>query len=160
MVIKGAKLGNDYKWSSIRNRINYEQERDRTIIYETNTRSKSRNAELRSNTEAFNGAEGISNQNPPRQSSASQQHEDHGIELPGTSKEDRAFIQTVRNSKPSNSSNNHQFPEKSEEINLVSLLDSFRGGGHLKHVHESDMGINELKKDGMRRKRKKKRLGL
>src|SRR5258706_8977553 len=38
--IKGAKLGNDFKWSSIKNTINYEQERDRSIIHETNLRTK------------------------------------------------------------------------------------------------------------------------
>ncbi len=82
------------------------------------------------------------------------------IHLPGSSKEGRIFIQIVGNSKPSNSNNNHQFQEKPEVINLVSLPDSFRGGDHLKHDHESDMGIDELKKDGLRMKRKKKRLGL
>lgn len=30
-----------------------------------------------------------------------------------------------------NNSNNHQFQEKSEDINLVSLLDSFRSWDHL-----------------------------
>jgi hypothetical protein len=89
MVIKGAKLGNAYKWSSIKNRINYEQERDRTIIYKTNIRSKSRNAEPRSNTEAYKGAGRIPQQDKARQSSPTQQHEDHGILLPGASKEIR-----------------------------------------------------------------------
>jgi hypothetical protein len=39
-MVKGAKLGNDFKWASIRNVINYAQERDRAIIQEANTRSK------------------------------------------------------------------------------------------------------------------------
>ena len=39
-MIKGAKLGNDFKWSSIKSRIKYEQERDRAIIQEANTRAK------------------------------------------------------------------------------------------------------------------------
>jgi hypothetical protein len=39
-LIKGAKLGNDFKWASIKHVINYEQERDRTIIQEANTRTK------------------------------------------------------------------------------------------------------------------------
>ena len=38
-TISGAKLGNDYKWSSIKTQINYEQERDRTRIYEANSRA-------------------------------------------------------------------------------------------------------------------------
>src|SRR5687768_15104466 len=40
MTITGAKLGIDFKWSSIKNTINYEQERDRTAIHEANIRSK------------------------------------------------------------------------------------------------------------------------
>ena len=38
--IKGVKLGNYFKWTSIKNNINYEQERDRTAIHEANLRTK------------------------------------------------------------------------------------------------------------------------
>jgi hypothetical protein len=41
MTITGAKLGNDYKWASIKNTIDYEQERDRHVIAQTNARVKS-----------------------------------------------------------------------------------------------------------------------
>jgi hypothetical protein len=40
MVMQGSKLGNAFKWSTIKNTINYEQERDRQIIQETNARSE------------------------------------------------------------------------------------------------------------------------
>lgn len=36
VIIKGAKLGNDFKWGSIKNRIDYNQERDRTLIQKAN----------------------------------------------------------------------------------------------------------------------------
>ncbi len=39
-VVKGAALGNDFKWPSLKNCIDYEQERDRRIIRQTNIRSK------------------------------------------------------------------------------------------------------------------------
>jgi hypothetical protein len=39
-TIKGAKLGNDFKWASIKKMINYRQERDRIIIHEANSRTK------------------------------------------------------------------------------------------------------------------------
>jgi hypothetical protein len=39
MVMQGSKLGNGFKWSTIKNMINYEQERDRQRIHETNVRS-------------------------------------------------------------------------------------------------------------------------
>lgn len=43
MIFKGAALGNIYKWSSVKNVISYEQERDHTAICEANIRTKSRN---------------------------------------------------------------------------------------------------------------------
>ena len=40
MQFKGAHLGNAYKWQAIKNAINYEQERDRTAIYQANVRTR------------------------------------------------------------------------------------------------------------------------
>lgn len=40
-TIKGAKLGNDFKWTSIKNQIDYQQERDKRIIQKANARKKS-----------------------------------------------------------------------------------------------------------------------
>lgn len=36
VFVKGAKLGNDFKWSSIKSRINYDQERDQVVIQRNN----------------------------------------------------------------------------------------------------------------------------
>src|SRR5688572_31108877 len=55
MIITGAKLGNDFKWSSIKNIINYEQERDRTTIHEANVGSKSTFDQLRTGNEYAQG---------------------------------------------------------------------------------------------------------
>ncbi|MBA4055604.1 MAG: hypothetical protein C0490_12895, partial [Marivirga sp.] len=41
MTFTGSKLGNDFKWTTIKNSIDYEQERDRAAIHETNTRARS-----------------------------------------------------------------------------------------------------------------------
>lgn len=41
-LTKGAKLGNDFKWTSIKGVINYEQERDRAGIHEANDRTRSK----------------------------------------------------------------------------------------------------------------------
>jgi hypothetical protein len=38
--MQGSKLGNGFKWSTIKNIIDYEQERDRQRIHETNVRSE------------------------------------------------------------------------------------------------------------------------
>jgi len=42
MQFKGAHLGNAYKWQAVKNVISYEQERDRTAIYEANVRTRER----------------------------------------------------------------------------------------------------------------------
>jgi hypothetical protein len=65
MIITGAKLGNDFKWSSIKNNNNYEQERDRTTIHarppklqrrrEANIRSKCTIDQLRTANEHAQG---------------------------------------------------------------------------------------------------------
>jgi hypothetical protein len=40
-VFKDSRLGKAYKWSSIKNIINYEQKRDRATIYKANLGTKS-----------------------------------------------------------------------------------------------------------------------
>lgn len=37
MIVTGSKLGNDFKWTTLRNRVDYEQERDRAIIQHANS---------------------------------------------------------------------------------------------------------------------------
>lgn len=39
-VITGSKLGSDFKWKSIANQTGYEQEKDRSVTRDTNTRTK------------------------------------------------------------------------------------------------------------------------
>src|SRR6187431_1244630 len=51
MVMQGSKLGNGFKWSTIKNIINYEQERDRQRIHETNIRSEHALNQLRAGNE-------------------------------------------------------------------------------------------------------------
>lgn len=40
ITITGAKLGNDFKWASIKSNIDYDQQRDQSIIKQTNERTK------------------------------------------------------------------------------------------------------------------------
>lgn len=55
MVVKGGKLGNDFKWSAIKNKIDYEQERDRTTVHEANVGSQSTLDQLRAGNEHAQG---------------------------------------------------------------------------------------------------------
>lgn len=40
MTVTGSKLGSDFKWTTLRNKIDYQQERDRAIIENSNTRTQ------------------------------------------------------------------------------------------------------------------------
>jgi hypothetical protein len=42
MQFKGQHLGNSYKWSSVKNSISYEQERDRAAVHQANLRTETR----------------------------------------------------------------------------------------------------------------------
>ncbi|MEZ2441711.1 relaxase/mobilization nuclease domain-containing protein [Chitinophaga sp. RCC_12] len=61
MIFKGATLGNDYKWSSVKNVIHYEQERDNSAIYQANIRTKSSDSanRLGENSLAYKGNSGL-----------------------------------------------------------------------------------------------------
>ena len=39
-LVTGSKLGNDFKWTTIRNKLDYNQERDRAAIHEANLKTK------------------------------------------------------------------------------------------------------------------------
>lgn len=43
MTFTGSKLGNDFKWTTIKSRVDYDQEKDRVLIHETNTLTKALN---------------------------------------------------------------------------------------------------------------------
>jgi hypothetical protein len=49
-LVTGSKLGNAFKWTTIRNVINYEQERDRSIIQQTNIRARMVSVNTRAET--------------------------------------------------------------------------------------------------------------
>jgi hypothetical protein len=49
MIVKGAKLGNDFKWSSIKSKIDFDQERDRVAIQQANAVTIAGNVRTRSN---------------------------------------------------------------------------------------------------------------
>ncbi len=55
VVMKGAKVGNDFKWTTLKNKIDYEQERDCTTIHKTNLRTNAILADERSNGQHHQG---------------------------------------------------------------------------------------------------------
>ncbi|NOT73418.1 MAG: relaxase/mobilization nuclease domain-containing protein [Cyclobacteriaceae bacterium] len=60
LIITGGKLGSDFKWTSIQNKINYEQERDRQRIHEANIRARATGAAAGVNPKDYRRAGGNS----------------------------------------------------------------------------------------------------
>jgi hypothetical protein len=151
MVVKGGKLGNDFKWSAVKNKIDYEQERDRTTVYEANVRSKSAFDKLRAgdehargNTTNTQGGVVISGQLPDSGKS-------HGLYIFS-----QAFAATIF--KHAAGQSEHKIErvgnavfEIPKVLSLATLLDSRNGGGDLGLSNQSPAD------DAMKRKRKKKK---
>jgi hypothetical protein len=157
MVMQGSKLGNAFKWSTIKNTINYEQERDFQRICETNARSEYAINQLRTGrkpaqanrTNKPGGPEryGLLQDKAPivglcvyRPSFAAQ------VIRTASSQADRSTERAV------DGLINATF-KIPQVLSLATLLDSRNGGG--------DLGpSNQCPADDMKKKQKKKRRGL
>ena len=149
-------MGSKYKWSSIKNTINYEQERDRAEIYRANLRSESAKAQLRPDHEPYPADRAIAQPDASKQQPLLQQFQDSGAIPSGSSKQSRKHIQRIRESERPNKSHYNQVYEKPNSISLVSLLDSHRRGDNIQLNYESDMVVNELMREGRKRKKRKR----
>jgi hypothetical protein len=159
MVMQGSKLGNAFKWSTIKNTINYEQERDRQRIHETNARSEYAINQLRA---------GIKHAQADT-TNASGSTQQYG-QLPNETSNDKLFIyrpsfaaQLIRTAIAE--ANRHVERTIDGAINsilkipkvipLKTLLDAHSRGNNLGTGNEPDMVDRELKE-----KQRKKRRGL
>jgi len=156
LAFTGSKLGNDFKWTTIKNTINYEQERDSQIIHRTNTQT---------GANRFNKRTGDSNTLRNQKLLS-----EHGVKGNSTSKGIRLSSPHDETSEPPGSNtrhhphsasrknplNNKSVSEKSHGLNLASLLDGHSHGGSLNADNQPDLDTEYLKK--RRRKKRRKRL--
>jgi hypothetical protein len=153
MIITGAKLGNDYKWASIKNTIDYEQERDRAAIHQANDRTKS-------NSSIFRTGALDPERNPITLSQSSGQPSTANHKREYSKQHDRKQSQTgARGKHATQSANskashlNNLSSENSKGLSLATLLDGYPHGNLIEPVNQPDLGVEYLKK----RKRKKRR---
>lgn len=157
MIVTGAKLGNDFKWSSIKNSINYEQERDRPTIYEANARSKSTIDQLRAGNEHAHGYIANAQQSNVRYRSIPDSISHVGkfvfrptFQIAKLAQVDREIGRAV-----------DQFINTVIKIRavlpLATLLDSHSGGNSVGAVNQPPMDDSLKKKP---KKKKKKRLRI
>jgi len=156
LAFTGSKLGNDFKWTTIKNTINYEQERDSQIIHRTNTQT---------GANRFNKRTGDSNtlrdQEPLSKRGDKSNVTSKGVRLSSpndeTSQSPRSNTRHQSHSASrKNPLNNKSVSEKSHGLNLASLLDGHSHGGSLNADNQPDLDIEYLKK--RRRKKRRKRL--
>jgi hypothetical protein len=157
MTITGAKLGNDFKWSSIKNTINYEQERDRTTIHEANVRSKSTLNQLRAGNEHAQGNRANAQQDNVQYRSIPDSISNVGRFVFRPSFQIASFIQADREFGRAVDSVINTVIKIPAVLPLAALLDSHRGGNDLGVVNQSNLPPDIGKKEEYKRKKKKRR---
>ena len=158
MVMQGSKLGNGYKWSTIKNAINYEQERDRQRIHEANVRSEHAISQLRAGSQnAQSGRNGI------RESSFG--YEQIPVRTPAyamcvfrPSFTARIIAAAIHETKLELGRATDGLIDTAfkipKVIPLKTLLDTYGRGDNLGAGNEPDMVDRELKQEQQRKKRR------
>jgi hypothetical protein len=157
MIVTGAKLGNDFKWSSIKNLINYEQERDRTTIHEANVGSKSTFDQLRAGDKHAQGNRTNTQQGNVKYRDTPDSISNVGkfvfrppFQIAKLAQADREFGRAIDNVV----STVIKIPKI---LPLATLLDSSGGGNHLRSVNQPAVDDSVKKKQ---KKKKRKRLRM
>jgi hypothetical protein len=157
MIMKGAKLGNDFKWSSIKNTINYEQERDRQRIYEANVRSKSSFDQLRAGNEHAQGNRASTQQGEVRYGKLPDTTPKAWLCLFRQSFTVRLIKEATQSAERATEGLIHTTFKIPKVLPLATLLDSHSRGNNFGTVNESDVVDNDVK---VKLKKRKKRRGL
>jgi hypothetical protein len=151
MVMQGSKLGNAFKWSTIKNTVNYEQERDRQRIHETNVRSEYAISQLRAGNNHARGNTADAQGSIVKYGQLPDSGKTHGLNVFSTSFAATIFNNAARQSEHETERVVNAVFEIPKVLSLATLLDSRNGGGDLGPSNQSPAD------DAVKRKRKKKR---
>jgi len=156
LIVKGGKLGNDFKWNSIKSNINYEQERDRGTIHQANARTRSLQSDARPDSIHPEGhPEGDSTtlyNRSGQQQATTDQHENskHGARKHRKTSEGTRLAD--QRTKPKADRNDQQTSQDPNKLNLAALLDGNTYGNLIHADHQPDLdaenalGFNKRKK--------------
>ncbi len=155
-ITTGAKLGNDFKWTSIKNTINYEQERDRQTIHRANARTKSLHSDTSGNPAHPSGDPTTLQPDRTNQQSKNTRAKPAALLHARPGNKNGKPKQPVRPTPTKDNRSFFHFPEKSKGLDPAALLDGHRYGdtGELDHQPDLDPKV------ALRLKKKKKRKGL
>lgn len=126
-LITGSKLGNAYKWTTLKNTIDYEQERDGAAIHTANDRTRSLKFESTGSTPDPEGSsESIQSDGSKNQRVLATDKQDNSRyqKHPGKT---RTYKRTPRSTKHGDRTFGDLFSQKSEESALGTLLHSDPG---------------------------------
>lgn len=154
MIVKGGKLGNDFKWSAIKSNINYEQERDRTTIHEANVRSKSALDKLRAGNEHPLGNTANTQGSVVKYGQLPDSGKTHGLNVFSPSFAATIFKYAIGQSEREAGAVINAVLQIPKVLSLGTLLDSRNGGGDLGPSNQCPAD------DALKKKRKKKRLRM
>jgi hypothetical protein len=161
MVMQGSKLGNGFKWSTIKNIINYEHERDRQRIHasppklqrrrETNVRSEYAIDQLRASNNHATGNTANTQGSIVKYGQLPDSRKTHGLNDFSTSFAATIIKHASRQSEHETERVVSTVLQIPKVLSLGTLLDSSNGGGDLGPANQSPVD------DSMKRKRKKKK---
>jgi hypothetical protein len=151
MVMQGSKLGNAFKWSTIKNIINYEQERDRQRIHETNARSEHAINQFRAGNNHARGNTANAQGSVVKYGQLPGSGKTYGLYIFSPSFAATIFSHAARQSEREAGAVINTVLQIPKMLSLGTLLDSRNGGGDLGPSNQSPAD------DAMKKRRKKKR---
>lgn len=155
LVSTGAKLGNDFKWTSIKNTIDYEQERDRAAIHETNVRTKSVHPHSRTGAGNPGGNTKTLPTGSGQQQAARKQPENTDRD---PAKPDKRGKRTAQRTGAEAGRSKHQPSKSPEAFSLAALLDGGSYGNIIHADHQPDVDVQGLTVRRKKKKRKRRRI--
>lgn len=155
LVMQGSKLGKRFKWSTVKNIINYEQERDRQRIHETNVRSEHAINQLRAGNMPAQGNTANTQGSIVKYGQLPDSGKTHGLSIFSPSFAATVVKHAARQSEREAGSVIETVIKIPKVFSLATLLDSRNGGGDLGPSNQSP-GDDAMKK----KRKKKKRRGL
>ena len=154
--MQGSKLGKGFKWSTVKNIINYEQERDRQRIREANVRSEYAINQFRAGNNHARGNTANTQGSVVKYGQLPDSGKDHGLYIFSPSFAATIIKHAIGQSEREAGRVIETVLQIPKVLSLGTLLDSHGRGSNVGPVNEPDMDHEE----SLRRRRKKKKRGF
>jgi len=150
-VITGSKLGKDFKWKAITNRINYEQARDHSAICAANARTNQRTVSKESGS-SLRGDRSVDEAGKHDSNQLRHAVDSQFLPVPGNRTQTAQSDSPATQNRPDPAKGRYQEPEN--KFALAKIFDGYPDRNLRDADYESYLATNSL---GRPRKKKKKR---